>query len=91
VLVFYKSPRAADSQVLVKGLLAAGFQASAIATGFTEAPQLSPDGSTAIVATPTRGAQISQNVEAIAKEHLPNVSVGSPWPLKRGDVQVFLY
>jgi len=91
VFVFFRSSRTTDSQALVRGLTAAGFQASAISTTFEEAPPIGPDGSTWIVPT-DRGNKIAKEVESIAtKLNLPNVNLGGAYPLSRGDVQVFLY
>ena len=91
IFVFYKPPRANEAQALVKSLSETGFQASAIATSFAEAPQLSADGSTFIVPT-NRGVDIGASVEALAKKQgLQDVTLGGPYALRRGDVQIFLY
>jgi len=91
VFVFYKTPRAKEAQTLLKALTGAGFQASAIATSFLDVGQLAGDGSTYIQPT-EKGLKIQKDVEAIAtKLSLLGITLGGPYALKRGDIQVFLY
>jgi hypothetical protein len=91
VFVFYKSPRVAQARELLKALIGAGFQASAISTTFEDVGQLAADGTTYVQPT-ERGLKIQKDVEAIAaKLGMPGIMLGGPYPLKRGDIQVFLY
>jgi hypothetical protein len=96
IFLFYREARAADSKALLSGLIAAGFQTSVIMTTLEEAqigPQ--PDGSTFIIPT-DKGKTIGGAVQQIVRQTLPPprngaVTLGDPWALKRGDIQILLY
>lgn len=96
IFLFYRETRADDSKLLLATLIAAGFQTSAIVTTLAEAqigPQ--PDASTFIIPT-DKGTAVGSKVEQILRQTLPSprnsaVTLGSPYPVKRGDVQILLY
>lgn len=92
LFVFYRSSRAADCQALVKGLAAEGFQANAIPTTFEEAGQYADNGVALVQPNNSdKGKKIASKVEGTTRRILQKVQVGDPYPLKRGDIQVFLY
>lgn len=96
VFVFFRESRTRDSTALVDALVASGFQASAIMTTLAETqvgPQ--PDNSTFIIST-DKGNKVAGVVQRIVQQNLPPprndaVTVGGSYPLRRGDVQIFLY
>lgn len=96
VFVFFRESRAQDSKALVDALTASGFQTSAITTTLAETqigPQ--PDNSTFIIPT-DKGEKIAEAVRQTVQQNLPSprngaVTLGGPYPLRRGDVQIFLF
>lgn len=96
VFVFFRESRTQDSKALVNALTASGLQTSAILTTLAET-QIGdqPDNSTFIIPT-ERGQKIGEAVRQIVQHNLPPprndaVTLGGPYQLKRGDVQIFLY
>ena len=93
ILIFYRDTRHDDATALLSRLTAAGFQASAINTSLAEVQiEQQPSGSTYIIPT-SKGADVVDGVVNIVKATVPAspVKVGNPWPLRRGDVQIYMF
>lgn len=96
VLVFYRAQRKEDAEKILQAALSKGYQSSITMSSLQEVQiGQQPDNSTFIIPT-QRGEEIVNPVRDLVSSTLPpprngSVTVGSSWPLRRGDVQVYLF